>query len=89
MLYEKISGNVHPIVLHELMVTQGVGLEELLEAAVLVRELDHMKYAYELREKELKKLENQISTTKRDLGNLNGVYLLPHQNSCLIIADEL
>jgi hypothetical protein len=71
------------------MVTQGVGLEELLEAAVLVCELDHMKYAYELREKELKKLENQISTTKRDLGNLNGVYLLPHQNSCLIIADEL
>jgi hypothetical protein len=40
-----------------------------------------MKYAFESREKELQKLENQIATTKRDLENLNGVYILPHQNS--------
>ena len=74
MLYEKISGNVHPIVLHELMVTQGVGLEELLEAAVLVRELDHMKYAYELREKELKKLEKTKYRLQREILEILMVY---------------
>ncbi|MGA9844039.1 MAG: hypothetical protein WBQ25_17175 [Nitrososphaeraceae archaeon] len=38
------------------------------DVKTLVRQLDHMKYVYELCEKELKKLEKEIEAKKTCLG---------------------
>lgn len=56
LVYKETNGNIRPILkLHQLMIAEDVTIEELFEAVVLVRHLEHTKYAYELREKELKK----------------------------------
>jgi hypothetical protein len=71
-VYQDLNGNISPIVrLHKLIEKKDIKIEKLYEAVEVINKLENLTHIYELREKELKAIENQIETAKRCFANLN------------------
>jgi hypothetical protein len=65
-VYQDLNGNISPIVrLYKLIEKKDIKIEKLYEAVEVINKLENLTHIYELREKELKAIENQIETAKR------------------------